>query len=1058
MKPLQLVMQAFGSYAKRTEVDFTKVEQNLFLVTGDTGAGKTTIFDAIVFALYDQAGASEDAKTGELLQSHFASYDVEPFVELVFEEKGEIYKVRRVPKHIRAHKKNKDKTTTGTASVSLQMPDGIEYPSKEANKKLEEIVGLTKEQFMQIAMIAQGEFMRLLREDTKSKKEIFRKLFKTEIYDNIKTELQNRARAQGVEKNNMFVQSKAELEHVVIPDGYEHEAEMKLLRQSISKEKSLNLVWLEQFMERLQELNQYLQIEEEEAKKAYTKVQKACNELTARKAEAETLESAYGSLQKAEERIIVLEAKRGEMDEKRRQILEIANAYEIKSGYCLLEERTEKLKDKEENLKKQKEIAPSLQEKLLELQEKFHEMENELKKNLAEYAIVEANVKAARDYFTQLEGIEEEIRQGEKSLGQAKTLHEQARTKIDQHKRDVEACKQKLVQLQEVDQQLANCQNEMSNLERIGENLSIIEQLKDAGNKQAKIAQKEKKSYEAIQTIYEKLRREYESKRKILLNSQAGIMAMELEDGQPCPVCGSLHHPTPKKLEEEHKEITQEVIDGLKVELEEVDKEQIQASVRAGKSEALMTEKLDHYKKAKKNLLDEMKKYQIIEEEQEQDSVSELYLVVDRRRKDCKSRLHQLEVNSVLLKKLRQQINESEQIGEELENKKEQISQTIQKLEIQCAERTTKWKKLQEDKKFETREAAEQAFTVVQKKKQEQENLCELVAREKTQAQEALTKCENKIEQYEKEIPLDIKEMEKAKEQYLQVMKKKQTSEEGWKRIVEQFPQDTEGLQREVANYDQDFAGAKAAKETAEITIKGKERPQLQRLQEEYEEARRKEQEYNRRKSDLQYLYETDCGAFHKLKQQMENRAETMKKLQMLDSLANRIAGKTTGNRMDLETYVQRYYMEHILAAANRRLNHMSAGEYELRLYDEKRAATGVNCGLDLMVYSSVTGKEREIRTLSGGESFMAALSLALGMADQIEQRSAAINLDIMFLDEGFGSLDEHARNQAVRVLKGMADGSKLIGIISHVTELKQEIDQQLVVRKGEYGSSVSWN
>jgi exonuclease SbcC len=160
---------------------------------------------------------------------------------------------------------------------------------------------------------------------------------------------------------------------------------------------------------------------------------------------------------------------------------------------------------------------------------------------------------------------------------------------------------------------------------------------------------------------------------------------------------------------------------------------------------------------------------------------------------------------------------------------------------------------------------------------------------------------------------------------------------------------------------------------------------------------------------------------------------------------------------MDLETYVQRYYLERILYAANLRFSEMSAGQFELRMYDLDKAGEGKNKGLDLMVYSSVTGKEREVRTLSGGESFMAALSLALGMADQIQERSAAVNLDVMFIDEGFGSLDDHSRNQAVRVLMNMAGGSKLIGIISHVTELKQEIDNQLVVTKDDEGSHVRW-
>ena len=160
---------------------------------------------------------------------------------------------------------------------------------------------------------------------------------------------------------------------------------------------------------------------------------------------------------------------------------------------------------------------------------------------------------------------------------------------------------------------------------------------------------------------------------------------------------------------------------------------------------------------------------------------------------------------------------------------------------------------------------------------------------------------------------------------------------------------------------------------------------------------------------------------------------------------------------MDIETYVQRYYLEGILRSANRRFLEMSAGQFELRMIDLEKAGTGKNRGLDLTVYSSVTGKEREIRTLSGGESFMAALSLALGMADRIRASASSINTDIMFIDEGFGSLDDHARDQAVRVLQDMTGDTRMIGIVSHVTELQQEIEDQLLVRRDEEGSHVMW-
>ena len=214
-----------------------------------------------------------------------------------------------------------------------------------------------------------------------------------------------------------------------------------------------------------------------------------------------------------------------------------------------------------------------------------------------------------------------------------------------------------------------------------------------------------------------------------------------------------------------------------------------------------------------------------------------------------------------------------------------------------------------------------------------------------------------------------------------------------------------------------------------------------------------KEKIYNQLRIDNK----DDREIFDTLSSRLEERKSIVEEHARIDALYRMTSGNVSGSRMDLETYVQRYYLEHILYAANRRFQEMSAGQFELRMYDLEKAGEGKNRGLDLMVYSTVTGKEREVRTLSGGESFMAALSLALGMADQIQESSASINLDVMFVDEGFGSLDEHSREQAVKVLQELAGGSKLIGIISHVTELKQEIEDQLIVTKDEKGSHVRW-
>ena len=283
-------------------------------------------------------------------------------------------------------------------------------------------------------------------------------------------------------------------------------------------------------------------------------------------------------------------------------------------------------------------------------------------------------------------------------------------------------------------------------------------------------------------------------------------------------------------------------------------------------------------------------------------------------------------------------------------------------------------------------------------------------------------------------------------------------AEKEWKELAEAYSREAaEEFQKTVNTYYEKKAAQQARRDSAKNAIGGAKRPVLEEIQKEKEQAETEYLEAEKAYDQLRIDNKDDREVFDALSSRLEERKAVVEEHARIDALYRMTSGNVSGARMDLETYVQRYYLERILYAANRRFQEMSAGQFEFRMYDLEKAGEGKNRGLDLMVYSTVTGKEREVRTLSGGESFMAALSLALGMADQIQESSAAVNLDMMFIDEGFGSLDEHSRNQAVKVLQEMAEGSRLIGIISHVTELKQEIEDQLIVNNDENGSRVRW-
>ena len=353
--------------------------------------------------------------------------------------------------------------------------------------------------------------------------------------------------------------------------------------------------------------------------------------------------------------------------------------------------------------------------------------------------------------------------------------------------------------------------------------------------------------------------------------------------------------------------------------------------------------------------------------------------------------------------------SKKELLKKQLESCREEETATVKNLTT--AE--TALRNFRESSEYETEKEATDTLQKAKEHKKQQEILHQKDSDAAVKTRTAREQAEILEERYEKELPEKEQLWKKRKEEY--------------ETLLDQFS----------GSYNRE-------------EIREQQREAVVNAEQKLKEAEEVRDRYRNALRDDQEVYDS-------LSTKRENRQKVIEEHTRLNTLYNLTAGNVSGARMDLETYVQRYYLERVLYAANRRFQEMSAGQFELRMYDLEKAGEGRNKGLDLMVYSTVTGKEREVRTLSGGESFMAALSLALGMADQIQESSAAVNLDMMFIDEGFGSLDEHSRNQAVRVLLEMAEGSRLIGIISHVTELKQEIEDQLLVTKNEEGSHVKW-
>ena len=1051
-------MQAFGSYGKETTIDFEKVNQNLFLITGDTGAGKTTIFDAIVFALYGEASSSLNKKEGVVLQSQYVDFDSEPYVELVFsegrDEKQKIYTVRRVPRHLKTITRgaNKGKPKENTGSVSLIMPDGMEYPSKETDRKLQEIVGLTKSQFMQVAMIAQGEFMDLLRAKSDDKKVIFRKLFNTEMYQDIVTELGNRKRTKEKEIAVLKTQCQGEVSRIRIPEIYESETLRQLKKQLEEGE----MTRLTDFLEEVEKLCDWLEKYADLAEKDYRKSVENRDKKRELYTRAEALLKWFGQLETAEQKLQKCAGDEAKIVETTALISRIRNAYEIRETGVLLKDAERRLTELEQSLKTQEKQLPILEETRKTAEKAEEQKKLICDQELQNYSKISEKVQKALELFEQIKRLHIQAEADRENCALAIENTKKVRKQQVALEEQETQWKKQSEELAEVDKKLVLAENKKQEADAVSKEIVDVQTLRNHAEQCRKKAIKTRETYVNITEKYKDANTEYEEVRLHFLNAQAGFLAAELETGKPCPVCGSTEHPHPAKKGVESVDISEEKLQNMQANVDKLRKDQEKAAGDAAAARSEYDTRKDTYIASVQKLQERL--HRSISSITEQSSVKEMNNSLELWKRQIETELEKLKADARLLTQIREALQKVEEQKKRLQETLDQCLEKEKTAAEKLAGSEAALQNLRGSAEFETKEAAEAALVRAKNLKQNAEMIFEKASKEAREAANAVKQAETLISRYQQEIPEQKKIVNERTSSYIEAMESRQMTETEWKELVETYRREaSEELQKTVSAYHEKKAAAQAQKDSAQSAIGEEQKPVLEEIQMEKEAAEveylKKEKVYNQLCMDEK----DDREIYEALASRLEERKAIVEEHARIDVLYRMTSGNVSGSRMDLETYVQRYYLEHILYAANRRFQEMSAGQFELRMYDLEKAGEGKNRGLDLMVYSTVTGKEREVRTLSGGESFMAALSLALGMADQIQQSSAAINLDMMFIDEGFGSLDEHSRNQAVRVLQEMAEGSRLIGIISHVSELKQEIEDQLIVGKDENGSHVKW-
>ncbi|MCI5941917.1 MAG: SMC family ATPase [Ligilactobacillus animalis] len=1021
MRPLELKLKNFGPYVDET-VDFTRFEQApLFLITGKTGSGKTTIFDAMCYALFNETSGKK--RQAFQMRSDFASDKAETSVEFTFEHQGKIYYIKRQPKQVLAGRGGKPVEKKAKVELIYPGPDEERLAIQkipEARRFIDELLHLTAEQFTKVILLPQGEFRNFLAADSKEKEEVLRNLFGSELFERWTEQL----KAKFKEQNASYQQKEQQLT-------------LSMQQADFTSETQIPELWLEQIKSWLEQVKAELS----EQDKAWQQAKKETERLQHVLSKQEELQKDFDLLAKLQAKQADLLAEAPKREALRQQIVALKWALEHRTNFELLENNKATLVKTETDIQKTAQKQAKLKKEQLSSAAQLAEHEAK-RKEIANYQYQHKQLENNLPLYkvvSELLATQEEVEASQNALAaeiqKTTTVLEKKQAKIAA----IEAKQHALTESIQAKETLK------AKLERVkyqqAELAELLEKQADLDKRQANIANLQNK-LAAETTISQEARAKARTLANQLADHYIAAAVKKLQAGKPCPVCGSLDHPAPAKVSEVAG-IDEEQVEQAKQQARKLEDKVTALQARIDESNAETIERQSEFEMKIQAFFE---KYPALE----QSKLTHLEVELAQTKHELTQEIRVLTDKEKEAASLQEQKTTLEQKVAQAHTKLTELNEQAQTAQLEKQTLVTQLaeKQAQLPAEYQTEQQAKAQLRIWQQKIAEFEtHLADLNAHIK-QTEQSLVAAEAKLTDAKQQAQ-ELQQVIAQRQADLEVAcAAKEVTLVRLKELLSQSDQ-LEQLEETLADQQKEIDSINGQVEILSKQVAGQKQPDLEQTNEELSQAKQSEAKLQQTVAELEHKYSSNTKCYQQVKKLFEQQQAEFTQLGQLKELVDVVTGKGE-QKLGFERYILQTYLKEVLITANARLAHLTNGRYELCL-NEDTGRGASSTGLELDIYDDNAGKRRSVHTLSGGESFLAALALALALGEVIQKKSGGIEIEALFVDEGFGSLDQEALRVALETLQTIEGKNRMVGIISHVTELQAQLPYQLqVVTKGE--------